>query len=426
MLKIFAATGLGALAGSSHAPANPPNETTSSAAPIPEVVSEQLILDQDGVQVWADSSNKPTRWQDPVGEGTFDAQHLADASQQALDENDYQLAKITRVRTVSSLEQSAPTEISHNKITTKPEHIVSPEELANRHIEIIDSEKVGFHIRESAFASGGIMEQYTPTNGRRLTIVITDAPKLTTEAFQDGRYDAIRDVTDKAFLPAAAYRQNLSVPETSDPTQQDRVTQVLTQLTDQEFADWGLTGFSGYALNAGHEQGRPDTDFLFLAIGQPDSRPPSVDVIQITADPLPNSFEVQLVAVPLAEVIDASRILSLDPGQSFSPPDTYTDLPDHPVGSMPWKLLAGVVPEAKDPYFVAIHEAEHLKRYSLLDEQEIEPEGVERQKYYSEQEVDRSTKAQIKAAYEQYQQTGDDSKYPFVLENKSDGYFVIG
>ncbi len=59
-----------------------------------------------------------------------------------------------------------------------------------------------------------------------------------------------------------------------------------------------------------------------------------------------------------------------------------------------------------------------------LDEELLDP--VERLRYYSEQDIDYTTWDQLQEAYTHFIRTGDDSKYPIVLEDKTDGYFVIG
>ncbi len=74
-----------------------------------------------------------------------------------------------------------------------------------------------------------------------------------------------------------------------------------------------------------------------------------------------------------------------------------------------------------------MHELEHMRRYALLDALEAPPQGeVERLRFYSEQDIDNTTWNNLKRAYDHYQQIGDDSKYPFVIENKTDRFFVIG
>lgn len=392
---------------------------------------EELLFNQNGIKVWF-QDGIPTRWEDQNSQGGFDKEKLLDAKRQGEEDGGRKVAQVVRV-TSDRITKTAISEIEPaiEGIKNLPKDVVSSEELSRRGIEVLDSQNVGFHIRHSAFEEGGLMEQYRLGGDRKLKILITDKPTILQENFQEERYASARDMIQKVLqtvTDAPMYLHACRAP--GDDTKRQLYEQSLQLITKQEIIDWGLMGIAGYAIRAGMEEGSPDTDFLFLAMGKKTERPSSFECVQVIYTPdgwSDSGFSASLVDIPLQEAFEPTRILELHPDQSYTNPEEYTKLELYREGTFEWKVLAGVDPDSKDPYFVAMHELEHLKRSAKLGALAKEPQdNVERLRYFSEQDIDFTTWDNLKNAYDHYKQTGDDSRYPFVLENKRDGYYVIG
>ncbi len=411
----------------------PPDAATPNApAPAPDAVETprqpDLILNQNGVLVYA-QDGIPSAWQDAKTQGTFDQNVLEVARQKAIAEQSFQIAQIVKVVTNNPQPTAEAPQTEEAPVATLPEDIVDKEELASRGIEIIGSERVGFHIRQSAFAQGGIMEQYAQGGERKLKLVITDTPTLTREAFADKRYDPIREIIEKNFKTTQALREQTRLDLPDDPDEAKLIQALYEELYDEEFRNWGLVGYRGYAMRKGMETGSPDTDYLFLPIPPKGLEPENIDFLAVKAQPSETSsqsYQVALETRSKVESLKAERLRTLDPSQSYTPPEEYKKLPSHRPMTLEWKLLAGVDTESRDPYFVALHELTHMKRYAALDAGADDLPNEQRLPYYSEQETDWEALGYIERAYDQYKQNGDDSLYPVVLENKAEGYYVIG
>ncbi len=394
-----------------------------------EPVKEQIILNQNSVRVWADNKGIPTRWEDNKGSGQFDRERLLAVNKQVVDDFDYPIAQIVRVQT--SLQNSIQKENgnpSSEIIVNLPKDVVSAEELESMDIEVIDSSQVGFHIRRSAFEGGGLLEAYRKDPTRGLKIVIVDTPTIVLESFSDPRYDPIRDAVSEFFKPIAEIRKNVLIQHNSDYREQyERSLQIVPQITDNEFLDWGMVGIAGYAIGKGRMEGAEESDYFFLAIGSDVQRANAqLDYLEVVSSPHENVFEISLRRSHIEELVDLEQTLYLDPSQSYTPPEEYKRLDSHGKGTFTWKFLAGVDPATKDPYFVAMHEVEHLVRMAELDGLEMKPTGTEYLGYFSEQEVDWTTWERIVHAYNHYKERGSGELYPFVLQNKIEGYYVIG
>lgn len=73
----------------------------------------------------------------------------------------------------------------------KPEDVLTKEELAQRGIEIIQTEEVKLHIRPGAFKKGALLEAFTPSGKRNLIIALVDTSRLKLEDFEDPVYNKI-------------------------------------------------------------------------------------------------------------------------------------------------------------------------------------------------------------------------------------------
>lgn len=396
--------------------------------PIVEKPKEVLLFDRDGVSVWTNEDRVPARWEDAKGnKGIFDTEAMAMVRQKSIEDRSDHVAQAVRVEIRGSKpkETSVPVEAS-KRILEPPSDILSKEELKKRNIEVIDSEKVGFHIRVSAFEKDGILEQYQEGSGRKLIVVIVDQPTITREGLRDPRYDPIRKVINDDIDSIKEGRNTILLDTSSNPLDNELARLVVPQITDQEFLNWGLLGVSGYALNKENERSDGEHDILFLAIAQSKNvRPETLNVLQIGVSAT-GSYKASVEPIKTSRFATRDRLFVLEDGQNHRPTESYKLLPAHREGTFEWKVLAGVDPKTTGPYFVAMHEAEHLNRFARLASLSEEPEGVERLRFFSEQETDWATRRRIELAYNHFRTTGDNSLYPFALENKQDGYFVIG
>ncbi len=243
------------------------NQTPSltETQPSPEVLS----FNQDGIKVWF-REGIPTRWEDQSSQGEFDTEKLLEAKRQGEEDGDHKVAQVVRVTSSRATRTPTPeVEIATEGIKRLPENIVEVKELSERGIEILDSQNVGFHIRQSAFEEGGLMAQYQRGGDRRLKILITDKPTILQETFRDERYDSARDVIQKALPTVADADMFLQAHwQSGNDVQRQLREQSLHLITQNEIANWGLMGITGYSIKAGLEQGSTDTDYLFLAIGK--------------------------------------------------------------------------------------------------------------------------------------------------------------
>ncbi|QQS38511.1 hypothetical protein IPM62_03960 [Candidatus Woesebacteria bacterium] len=390
--------------------------------------TEQLVFNENGVKVWY-IDGIPVSWEDNNNKGEFDREKLLEIQRQADEKNEHMVAQVVRVQGNEVVSTPTPKEVSANEgIKKLPKDVVSRKDLADRGIEIFDTPNVGFHIRQSAFSEGGLMERYKKGGERKLKILLTTNPTLTQEAFL-GLQNVDHKVILQTLISADEAKHRFQVNwKPGDNEQLERHEQLLPFITTDEIVKWGLVGGVGIAKGCGDEGGSVDTDYLFLAISEKQAKPQSIKCIQILVGPENWSdagFNVSLHQVDLDEMFAPTRPIYLDPTQSYTDPKKYTRLASHGEGTFEWKVLAGVDPATKDPYFVAMHELEHMNFYAQKAAQTVNPEGVENMRFYSEQEVDWTTWSRLKLAYDNYI-LGDDSDYPIVLENKKDNYFVIG
>lgn len=402
-------------------------EAIPTTVPTKENVSESVLYERDGVTVWGSADGIPTRWRDLNGEGTFDQTMIQEAQAQSNKDHHAHIAQVLRIQSNKPEAKATPVpESKTEKITKLPDDVLTPEQLRQHNIEIVGAADIGFHIRESAFQPGGIFEKNFSDPNRKLTIVIVDTPTITIESLSDSRYDSVREVLAKNLPPVSRRRKTQMPPTDTNPVQEELYKKSVLAVSDQEFVDWGLSGIAGFTNKKGTEIADEKGDYIVMAIGQDASRPKGIETLQVQTNPNSRKVSIHVGDVEIEEMFHPSRITKLSPDQNYTDPATFTELEHHEVGTLEWKLLAGIVPDTKDAIFLAIHECMHAKKYRELDHRNPQPTGTDRLSYYSEQVVDFETKALMERAYDHYKKTGDDSLYPFVFENKKENYFVIG
>ncbi len=89
--------------------------------------------------------------------------------------------------------------------------VLTGEQLAARHISVIQGTRTQLFFRESMFKDGGLLVGYDGTQDRNLIVAIVDGPFVSSIYMQDPRYDAVRRFvppppTDKEVK---AYRQGM-------------------------------------------------------------------------------------------------------------------------------------------------------------------------------------------------------------------------
>jgi hypothetical protein len=392
-----------------------------------EIQPDEIMFTYNGIQVWGErveNTRIPTRWQDSQGNsGTFDREALLALNQQAITNNETRFLTPQRVQQ----ERSSPTlnQSERPLITDLPEDIVSHEELSARGIEVIASPKRSLTFRQSMFEQGGILDFHQQANDQRLKIVLVDNPTLSRYAFEDTRYDSVREIIDDIFLEENLlspeqirqhYRESFEAHMRSSSFGRDEIAakaEAIVTLTDQEIIDWGIYPHSvgGLHQQQGHRESLTDTCAIFMPMGD---RPRNVDFLVVKTQPQENQFSVSVVT------IDTSVDLGLSPSKALSSNQSYPEPAQFELTDSESTLLAGVNPETTTPGFVLRHELFHHRRH-YLESTNAEVEGS----VDSESQTDIDARNSIEEAFTHQQATGSDSKYAVILSSIDNGYHVI-
>ncbi len=156
-----------------------------------ELKSPQVGLNKDGLPISITFNN---------GERVpVNALNALRARKRARETGEPQVAQIFKgpptpiTRDYSKFEASE----AHPLEKTLPPDILSKEALRKRGVEIINTDRVTLHIRESAFAENGPLGTITEPR-RKIIIALLDGPMIVNDLLDDERYDSVRrDIRDR-------------------------------------------------------------------------------------------------------------------------------------------------------------------------------------------------------------------------------------
>ena len=330
------------------------NSPAENVADVDTKPVEYELCMYNGVTVYAEENTHiPTRWRDARGNsGYFDQEELNLSSKRAFAFGKTELAAVQRVTTRDDVRQNRPPEPleSKSQLPSLPEDTVNKEELKERGIEIIGSEKIDLDIRAGAFDEGGLLEHYRVGGSNRLKILIVDSPTLTSESFAGSRYDQYRDIINTALefdtegRTIGTLSHRISELENHPPDKSPRndpsplevqmleygaVLQTLRQITEEEKDRWGLEStLTGYWLPAGHESGDENSSLVFIPIAtQENKRSDNLWTIQIKANPSwnrpENRFSVSISPVSLKHHLQLPEQIFISPDQSYPSADDF-------------------------------------------------------------------------------------------------------
>lgn len=298
-----------------------------------------------------------------------------------------------------------------------PPDVLTPEQLAQRGVTIIQSETTNLQIRKGALEKGEPLEHFSK-DGRKLNIVLIDGRVVDQAHMQDKKYDAVRKFAPqrlKSGIPAQIRRELLAkegkrIPviksekgKTADKFYQERLLaaqeaqyKLASVYTDEDILLYE-TGFltKGYYT----EDKANNTANIFLAVGMGDER----DILSLYFNP---KGEFKAVASP-------NRIMG------YSPHPKYHQ--SYPQGSMDFKLDY----DKDTQYYVFALEAPpgFTLRHELKHEFE-DREAV----------VDRAVLADYKAAWQKWDASdfgkkdpSGNSGYHFVFslpQNEHEGFIL--
>ena len=88
-----------------------------------------------------------------------------------------------------------------------PSDLLTEEELKERGVNIIQTEEVKLHLRQSAFAEGQPLAIYTPGGPNSLEIILVDGPVVTSSFLGDSKYDSVRGILEERDASLEEYKK---------------------------------------------------------------------------------------------------------------------------------------------------------------------------------------------------------------------------
>ncbi len=176
-----------------------PSATLPSELPTPvDLTPEKTrVIDLDGAQVYLNSENLPEAYvgQDGV-RVDLDIEEARKAREQARITGEEEVFKMFRVKVDHINTTVLPSGYSekHPVEAYLPKDTLTSAELKKRGIEIIQSDYTELHIRQGAFREGELLSGYTPDGKRKLIFVMIDEEVVSRHYLKDPKFNSIREL----------------------------------------------------------------------------------------------------------------------------------------------------------------------------------------------------------------------------------------
>lgn len=161
----------------------------------------------------------------------IDSEKMKAAREKAIKTGEIQIIGPLKITTPYTFESSP----AHPLNKTLPKDTLSTDELAKKHVYIIQSPKTNLYIRSGAFETGGPLEHLAGRN-KNIVIVLVDSNYLSMDALKDTRYDGVRNVAKQRTIDldtVAIRREKVESFKNAAAKAQER----LNELKDKKDAD---------------------------------------------------------------------------------------------------------------------------------------------------------------------------------------------
>ncbi len=177
--------------GNIENPINPTSahEPTPASAPAKLSPEQNYILVGGPNKLFLNQEGLPLKYATEDGkEIFFDIGEMRNAKAQAISSGEPEVAALITDHSKSIQHDGYNMHsIEHPEVPDLPDDVLSEKELNNKGVGIVQADNTNFYIREGAFAKGGPLEAFNST-GRKLTIVLVNAPVLSEYLLDDPKY----------------------------------------------------------------------------------------------------------------------------------------------------------------------------------------------------------------------------------------------
>ena len=335
-------------------------------------------------------------------------------------------------------DQPVPSQLTP-EISEVPDDILTPEQLHEYNVEIIQTDTTKLSLARSAFEPGGVLYEHTQSDFQ-LIIALVDSPVIAPQFLHDERYDRIRHLLDYQHISSVEdwlsqeqreaqenlerIEHQLQTTNSNESSSVRIVMQYNGETQEQAYVDRYLTNLRLDSLSTDDvEQSglnsriegvffRPSRQNInATTVADNQERQPTAVIFLAVGNTVPDQYIRDSIGAVFANPDGSFDTVINKPLMRSAAPQNWQNLPSesdyqlYPETTSEGYSVRGLLGDTHGPGFALTHELKHYGE--LLSDP--------RKRNLSESYADTEALAEIAAAHRHLEQTGDSSLYPFIF-----------